>query len=39
MHFSKKASILKTFSEQFKKIDTYWNQAWSILRWKGKEVA
>jgi len=25
--------------EQFKKIDTYWNQAWSILRWKGKEVA
>ena len=22
----------------FKKIDTMWNQAWSELRWKGKEV-
>ena len=25
--------------EQFKKIDTYWNEAWTKLRWKGKEVA
>ena len=22
----------------FKKIDTYWNEAWTELRWKGKEV-
>lgn len=23
---------------EFKKIDTYWNEAWTELRWKGKEV-
>lgn len=22
----------------FKKIDTYWNEAWTELRWKGKEI-
>lgn len=25
--------------DYFKKIDTYWNEAWAELRWKGKEVA
>lgn len=25
--------------EEFKMIDTYWNEAWTELRWKGKEVA
>ena len=22
----------------FKKIDTMWNESWSELRWKGKEI-